>query len=73
MANHDPEHVRDISERIYRKKLDSECGKGTAATTDRDIAVGITGPDGKPKQSIRSRAGAYDKLTRLYLEELDPI
>lgn len=67
---HSAEFVRDVSERLYRKKLDSECGKGTAAMTDEDIANGVMGPNGKPKMSIRDRAGAYDKLTRLYLDEL---
>jgi hypothetical protein len=70
MAKFDPEYVRDISERIYRKKLDTECGKGTAKMTDDMIANGEKGPDGKTPMSIRARAGAYDKLTRLYLEEL---
>lgn len=67
---HSEEQVRDISERLYRKKLDFECGRGTAQQTDDDIANGVMGPNGKPKISIRDRAGAYDKLTRLYLEEL---
>lgn len=34
------------------------------------IANGVPGPNGKPKMSIRERAVAYDKLTRLYLDEL---
>lgn len=63
---HDPEHVRDISERIYRKKLDSECGAGTAKMTDDAIA------NGDKCMTIRARAAGYDKLTRLYLEELLP-
>jgi hypothetical protein len=71
MAKFDPDHVRDISERIYRKKLDSECGAGTAKMTDDMIANGEKGHDGKTPMSIRARAGAYDKLTRLYLEELN--
>lgn len=65
-----PEFIRDLSEKIYRKKLDSECGEGTAKMTDDDIAAGKIGPDGKPKMSIRNRAAIYDKLSRLYLEEL---
>lgn len=69
-AKHSPDAVRDISEKLYRKKLDSECGVGTAKMTDDDIAHGVMGHDGKPKQSIRDRAGAYDKLTRLYLDIL---
>jgi predicted TPR repeat methyltransferase len=62
-----PEHVRDISEAVYRRKLDLECGKGTAKRTDDDVAAGIPGPNGKPRMSIRARAEAYDKLTRHYL------
>lgn len=60
--------VRDLSERMYRLMLDRSCGKGTAKMTDDDIANGIMGHDGKPKMSIRARAGAYDKITRMYLE-----
>jgi hypothetical protein len=70
VTKHTPEQIRDVSERIYRKKLDSECGDGTAKMTDDGIANGIMSPNGKPKISIRNRAGAYDRLTRLYLEEL---
>lgn len=65
-----PEYIRDLSEKIYRKKLDSECGEGTAKMTDDDIAAGRHGPDGKQKTPIRNRAAAFDKLSRLYLEEL---
>jgi hypothetical protein len=70
MAKFDPDHVRDISERIYRRKLDTECGAGTAKMTDDMIAAGEKWPDGKIPMSIRARAASYDKLTRLYLEEL---
>lgn len=65
-----PEFIRDLSEKIYRKKLDSECGEGTSKLTDDDIAAGRLGLDGKPKISIRNRAAMFDKLSRLYLEEL---
>lgn len=58
-ASWNPEFIRDLSERVYRKKLDSECGDGTA-----DM------PRDPKKMSIRDRAGAYDKLPRLYLDEL---
>jgi len=67
---HTPEFVRDISEAVYRKKLDSECGENTAKMTDDAIAAGVMGPDGKPRMPIRARAGAYDKITRVYLEVL---
>jgi hypothetical protein len=62
-----PEAIRDISEAVYRRKLDAECGEGTAKQTDDDIAAGVLGPDGKPKMSIRARAAAYDKITRHYV------
>jgi hypothetical protein len=32
--------IRDISEELYRRKLDSECGAGTARRTDDAIAAG---------------------------------
>jgi hypothetical protein len=70
-TTYDPEFVRDISERVYRLKLDSECGKDTAKRTDDDIANGVMGPNGKPKMSIRARAEAYDKITRVYLRVLE--
>lgn len=64
------EFIRDISEKIYRRKLDAECGEGTAKMTDDDIAAGRPGPNGKQRIPIRSRAEVYDRLTRLYLDEL---
>jgi hypothetical protein len=64
------EYVRDISEQVYRRKLDSECGEGTAKRVDDDIASGVNGPDGRPIVSIRNRAAAFNKLTRIYLEVL---
>lgn len=54
--------IRDISEELYRRKLDSECGAGTAKRTDDAIAAG------SKQLSIRARASIYDKLTRLYLD-----
>lgn len=67
---HTPDQIRDISEAVYRKKLDAECGAGTAKQTDDDIANGVTTPGGKPKMSIRERAQSYDKITRVYLDVL---
>lgn len=69
-AKHTPDQIRDISERVYRQKLDSECGEGTAKITDDAIAKGILGTNGKPRLSIRERAASYDKLTRVYLDVL---
>ena len=70
LEKHTPEQVRDISERVYRQKLDNECGEGTAKITDDAIAKGILGTNGKPRLSIRERAASYDKLTRVYLDVL---
>ena len=67
---HTPNQVRDISEEVYRRKLDIECGAGTAKMTDDAIAKGILGTNGKPRIPIRERAASYDKLTRVYLEVL---
>lgn len=69
-TKHTADQVRDISEKVYRSKLDAECGENTAKMTDDDIAAGRMGPDGKPRMSIRSRAAAYDKITRVYLDVL---
>jgi hypothetical protein len=54
-----PEFITDISEKVYRRKLDQECGSGTA---DMPRKAG--------SMSIRDRAKAYDRLTRMYLDEL---
>ena len=66
---HTPGYIRDISERVYRSKLDSECGPGTAARVDDDHASGFK-VKGKVVSSIRDRAKAYDKITRVYLDVL---
>jgi hypothetical protein len=58
------ELIRDISERVYRIKLEDSSGGGSGAVQrmiDRD-------KDGGEK--LRNRAGAYDPLTRAYLEAL---
>jgi len=70
LKKHTPDQIRDISEAVYRQKLDSECGAGTAKMTDDAIAKGILGTNGKPRVSIRDRAAAYDKITRVYLDVL---
>lgn len=54
-----PDFITDISERIYRKQLDAECGAGTADKPRKPGAI-----------SIRDRAKQYDRMTRYYLAEL---
>lgn len=58
----DVEHVRDVSEAVYRARLDDESGEGAA---ERMIAK-----DGDGGEKLRRRAGAYDALTRAYMRVL---
>lgn len=57
----DPEYIRDISEKVYRIRLEQDC----AGNVDRMIAK-----DEDDGQKLRNRAGQYDPLTRAYLEVL---
>jgi hypothetical protein len=58
----DPEHIRDISEKVYRANLIRDAGDGAP---ERMIAK-----DKDDGRMLRNRAGAYDKLTRTYLKVL---
>lgn len=53
--------VRDISEVVYRQRLEQDC----PGNIERMIAK-----DGDSGQKLRGRAGAYDTLTRAYLKAL---
>lgn len=58
----DPQLVSDISEKVYRRRLNDECGPGAdtrMVANDED--------DGK---KLRGRARAYDPLTRTYMRVL---
>jgi hypothetical protein len=58
-----PEEVRDISEAVYKKRLeDSNKPAGAVARMIAD--------DKDNGEKLRNRAGAYDPLTRAYLEIL---
>lgn len=59
-----PEFIRDVSEAVYRRKLDRECGQGTADMERPPFK-------GQKQMTIRERAGAYDKVVRLVMEELN--
>jgi hypothetical protein len=59
-----PEQVRDISERVYRVKLEAE--NHPPGAVERMIAK-----DKDDGQKLRNRAGAYDALTRCYLTVLE--
>lgn len=57
----DPEYIRDLSEKVYRIRLEQEC----PGNADRMIAK-----DEDQGQKLRNRAGQYDPLTRVYLDVL---
>lgn len=61
---YDPEYIRDISEKVYRNRLEDPSGGGKGAV-DRMIAK-----DGDGGKKLRNRAMMYDQLTRTYLEVL---
>jgi len=58
----DPELVSDISEQVYRRRLNDDSGQGA---DERMIAK-----DGDGGKKLRGRARAYDPLTRAYLRVL---
>lgn len=57
----DPCYIRDLSEKVYRIRLEQEC----AGNVDRMIAK-----DKDDGQKLRNRAGQYDPITRAYLDVL---
>lgn len=68
-TEHSPAFVRSISEKIYRITLAEDAGghdkAWREAAADRQIAK-----DGDGGIKFSNRAGAYDKLTRIYLTVL---
>ncbi len=71
-TEHSAAFIRAISERVYRLTLAADAGghkdnKGwREAAADRQIAA-----DGDGGKRFSERAGAYDKLTRIYLTVLN--
>jgi hypothetical protein len=57
----DPEYIRDLSEKVYRTRLEQEC----AGNVERMIAK-----DEDSGKKLRNRAGQYDAITRAYLDAL---
>lgn len=56
---YDPEYVRDVSEAVYRDRLGAD---------------GVERAEDDPKRGaawLRRNAGAYDTLTRAYLDALN--
>ena len=56
-----PEQIRDISEKVYRQRLEDSCKGDTQRMLDKDADGGV---------KLRSRAASYDRLTRCYLKAL---
>ena len=57
----DPKYIRDLSESVYRIRLEQDC----AGNVDRMIAK-----DEDNGEMLRGRAAAYDPITRAYLKAL---
>lgn len=57
----DPEHIRDISEMVYRIRLEQDSPGNVAKMIAKDEDEG---------EMLRNRAGQYDALTRAYLKAL---
>jgi hypothetical protein len=71
---HSPEHIRSISERLYRILLAEDAGGNDPAwraqAADRMIAKdNEAGRDGQ--KLFSNRAGAYDKVVRTMLKILE--
>jgi hypothetical protein len=56
-----PDYIRDISEQVFRIRLEQDSEGNVARMIEKD-------KDGGEK--LRSRAGQYDPLTRAYLKAL---
>lgn len=61
MSNNTPEQIRDISEKVYRRRLEDESKGNVVRMLEKDA-------DGGKK--LRGRAQQYDALTRAYIEVL---
>ncbi len=56
-----PDFIRDLSEKVYRAKLEGECKGNVERMIEKD---------GDQGQKLRGRAVSYDALSRGYLEVL---
>ena len=59
-----PGFVRDISEKVYRERLEDASGGGPGAVAR------MIEKDEDNGERLRNRAAMYDSLTRAYLEVL---
>jgi hypothetical protein len=56
-----PEYIRDLSEKVYRIRLEQDCDGNVARMIAKDEDSG---------EKLRNRAGSLDPLTRAYLKVL---
>lgn len=61
IQTYDPEELRDVSEAVYRARLEQDSTGNVASMIEKD------GDGGK---KLRGRAAQYDSLTRIYLDAL---
>lgn len=60
----DPKLVRDISEQVYRQRLDDPGNKPGKS------AASMIAKDGDNGEKLRGRAICYDEMTRAYIKAL---
>lgn len=60
-ATFDPAYIRDVSEQVYRMRLEQDCHGNVERMIAKDEDNG---------EKLRNRAAAYDPLTRAYLKVL---
>lgn len=62
----DPKYIRDLSEQVYRIRLEQDC----EGNVDRMLAKDAEKDPLDGGKKLRNRAGQYDSLTRAYLDVL---
>lgn len=62
----DPEYIRDLSEKVYRIRLEQDCAGNVERMLAKDAEMDSM-DDGK---KLRNRSGQYDPITRAYLHVL---
>jgi hypothetical protein len=63
-----PEKIRDISEKVYRARLDQDTPHKSDSNPGNVARMLAKDNDGGKK--LRGRAAQYDALTRIYVEVL---
>jgi hypothetical protein len=66
MMKRTPEQILDISEKVYRQRLEDDCRGNTERMLQKDREKD---PDDNGKK-LRNRAKSYNRLTRVYLQVL---